>query len=106
MNEIKGYFTAIFIIIFWSAMCGFGGYILSNSRAIGHLNEANQQLAELQQEYDRVIATAREQAELANKQLRTIGDQLSQQVQSSGRATQELSELVKQIQKQKLNIQV
>ena len=47
MNEIKGYFTAIFIIVFWSAMCGFGGYILSNSRAIGQLEQANQQLKEL-----------------------------------------------------------
>lgn len=106
MNEIKGYFTAFFIIIFWSAMCGFGGYILSNSRAIGQLNEANQQLKELQQEYDNAIATAREQAELANKQLRDIGEQLSQQVQSSGRATQELSEIIEQIRKQKLNIQI
>ena len=49
MNEIKGYFTAIFIIIFWSAICGFGGYILSNSRAIEQLEQANKQLAEQQQ---------------------------------------------------------
>lgn len=106
MNEIKGYFTAIFIIIFWSAMCGFGGYIFSNARAIEQLEQAHQQLAELQQEYDNAIATAREQAELANKQLRSIGEQLSQQVQSSGRTTKELSELIEQIQKQKLNIQI
>lgn len=85
MNEIKGYFTAIFIIIFWSAICGFGGYIFCNSRAIGQLEQANQQLAELQREYDRAIATAKQQTELANQQLRSIGDQLSQQVQSSGR---------------------
>ena len=106
MNEIKGYFTAIFIIIFWSAICGFGGYILSNSRAIEQLEQANKQLAEQQQKNDDLIKRAREQADFANQQLRTIGDQLSQQVQSSGRATQELSELVKQIQKQKLSIQV
>ena len=106
MNEIKGYFTAIFIIVFWSAMCGFGGYILSNSRAIGQLEQANQQLKELQQEYDNAIATAKHQTELANQQLRSIGDQLSQQVSSSGRTTKELSELVKQIQKQKLNVQI
>lgn len=106
MNEIKGYFTAIFIIIFWSAICGFGGYILSNSRAIEQLEQANKQLAEQQQKNDDLIKRAREQADFANQQLRTIGDQLSQQVQSSGRATEELSELVKQIQKQKLSIQV
>ena len=106
MNEIKGYFTAIFIIIFWSAICGFGGYILSNSRAIEQLEQANKQLAEKKKKNDDLIKRAREQADFANQQLRTIGDQLSQQVQSSGRATEELSELVKQIQKQKLSIQV
>lgn len=106
MNEFKNICVDFVLLIVLCSGSFGGGYILSNSKAIRQLNEANQHLAELQQEYNRAIATAKQQTELANKQLRDIGDQLSQQVQSSGRATEELSELIKQIQKQKLNIQI
>lgn len=104
MNEFKNICVDFVLLIVLCSGSFGGGYILSNSRAIGQFKQANQQLKKLQQEYDRAIATAKQQTELANKQLRDIGDQLSQQVQSSGRATQELSELIEQIRKQKLNI--
>lgn len=102
--NVKDYFIVSIFIIGWSAICAFGGYLFSNTRAIEQLEQAHQQLAELKQEYDTAIATAREQTELANQQLRDITNKLSQQVQNDGRTTKELSKLIEQIQKQKLNI--
>lgn len=102
--NVKDYFIVSVFIIGWSAICAFGGYLFSNTRAIERIETTNQQLAELKQEYDTAITTAREQTELANQQLRDITDKLSQQVQNDGRTAKELSELIEQIQKQKLNI--
>ena len=106
MNEFKNICVDFVLLIVLCSGSFGGGYILSNSRAIRQLEQANQQLAELKQEYDRAIATAKQQTELANQQLRSIGDQLSQQVLDTGRATKELSAIIEQIRKQKLNIQI
>ena len=60
MNEIKGYFVAIFIIIFWSAMCvAFADtYYLTQeqlnslSKQINNLQNSNKNMTELLQQHE------------------------------------------------------
>lgn len=100
MSEtIKGFIIAFVVFILWSAGCFFGGYLLSNSRTIKRINDTNTELAEQQQKYDELIKST-------DERIRNIRTELSQQISNNGKATEELSGIIEQIRKQKLNIKV
>ncbi len=100
MSEtIKGFIIAFVVFILWSfGMFGFG-YLLSNSRAIKRINDTNTELAEQQRKYDELIKST-------DERIRNIRTELSQQISNNGKATEELSGIIEQIRKQKLNIKV
>lgn len=97
MNEVKNIIISIIIFVLWSfGMFGFG-YFLSNSRAIKRINDTNQQLEEKQRELDEIIRTT-------DDRIRNIREQLFAEVSNNGATTTELSKLVEQIRKQRINI--
>lgn len=99
MSEFKNIIISIIIFILWSfGMFGWG-YLLSNSRAVKRINDTNLELAEQQRKYDELI-------KLTDERIRNIREQLSKQISDNGKATEELSGIIEQIRKQKLNIKV
>lgn len=99
MSEFKNIVISIIIFILWSfGMFGFG-YLLSNSRAIKRINDTNLELAEQQRKYDELIKST-------DERIRNIRAELSQQISNNGKTTEELSGIIEQIRKQKLNIKV
>lgn len=99
MSEFKNIIISIIIFILWSfGMFGFG-YLLSNSRAIKRINDTNTELAEQQRKYDELIKST-------DERIRNIRTELSKQISNNGKATEELSGIIEQIRKQKLNIKV
>lgn len=99
MSEFKNIIISIIIFILWSfGMFGFG-YLLSNSRAIKRINDTNTELAEQQRKYDELIKST-------DERIRNIRAELSKQISNNGKATEELSGIIEQIRKQKLNIKV
>ena len=104
MSEIKNIFIIIALFVVWSfGMFGFG-YLLSNSRATERIEQANKQLAEQQQKYDDLIRETEERIRETEQRVSDIREQLSAKVFDNGKATEELSKLIEQIRKQKLNI--
>ena len=99
MSEFYKVVISFVLLIVLCIGCFVSGYLLSNSRAIKRINEANNELAELQQKYDTVIRETEER-------IRDIRNELLEQVSNNGKATEELSGIIEQIRKQKLNIQV
>ena len=99
MSEFKNIVISIIIFVLWSFGCFFGGYLLSNSRAIKRINDTNTELAEQQRKYDELIKST-------DERIRNIRAELSQQISNNGKATEELSGIIEQIRKQKLNIKV
>ena len=99
MSEFKNIIISIIIFILWSAGCFVSGYLLSNSRAIKRINDTNTELAEQQRKYDELIKST-------DERIRNIRAELSKQISNNGKATEELSGIIDQIRKQKLNIQV
>lgn len=97
MSEVKNIIISIIIFLLWSAgMFGFG-YLLSNSRATERINRANQQLAEQQQRYDELIR-------ITDDRIRAIKDELRGKVKDNGQTITELSKLIEQIKKQRIDI--
>lgn len=113
MNEIWKGFTSIITVLF---VCGifFGaGYLLSNYRATEQLNKANQQLEEQQRKYDELIKESEarvrqseDRVREANERISNIRAELLGKVSDNGEATKELSAIIEQIRKQKLDIQI
>ena len=100
MSEVlKGTIIAFVVFLLWSFGCFFGGYLLSNSRATKRINDTNLELAEQQRKYDELIKST-------DERIRNIRTELSQQISNNGKATEELSGIIEQIRKQKLNIKV
>lgn len=100
MSDVfKGFLLTIIIFFIWSSACFFAGYLLSNSRAIKRINDTNTELAEQQRKYDELIKST-------DERIRNIRTELSQQISNNGKATEELSGIIEQIRKQKLNIKV
>ena len=98
MSEaFKGIIIAFVVFIVWSAGCFMSGYLLSNSRAIKRINDTNTELAEQQRKYDELIKST-------NERIRNIRAELSQQISNNGKTTEELSNLIETIRKQKLDI--
>lgn len=99
MSEFQKVIISFVLLILWSIGCFFGGYLLSNSKAIKRINDTNTELAEQQRKYDELIKST-------DERIRNIRTELSKQISNNGKATEELSGIIEQIRKQKLNIKV
>ena len=97
MSEIKSIIISVIILILWSCGCFIGGYLLSDRRAVERIEQANIELAEQQQKYDDLIRKSEER-------ISNIREQLLREVSDNGKTATELSKLVEQIRKQKLDI--
>ena len=84
-------------------MFGFG-YLLSNSRATERIEQANQQLAEEQQRYDNLIAETEERIRVADETIRNIREELSGKVADNGQTITELSGIIEQIKRQRIDL--
>ena len=105
MSEtIKGFIIAFVVFILWSAGCFFAGYFLSNKRAVERINEANRQLEEQQQRYDIAIREAEERLRQTDERLRDIREQLSAKVSNNGETIKELSGIIEQIKRQRIDL--
>lgn len=101
---LKAFIISFIVFFLWSFGCFFGGYLLSNSRATKRINEANQQLAEQQRKYDTLIAETEERIRLADERIQDIREQLSGKVQDNGQAITELSGIIEQIKRQRIDL--
>ena len=99
MSEFQKIIISFVLLILLCIGCFFGGYLLSNSRAIKRINDTNTELAEQQRKYDELIKST-------DERIRNIRTELSQQISNNGKATEELSGIIEQVRKQKLNIKV
>lgn len=99
MSEFQKVIISFVLLILLCIGCFFGGYLLSNSRAIKRINDTNTELAEQQRKYDELIKST-------DERIRNIRTELSKQISNNGKATEELSGIIEQIRKQKLNIKV
>lgn len=114
MNETwKGFISSIIMFIVWSTICFGCGYLLSNYRATEQLNKANQQLEEQQRKYDELIRESEarirqseDRVREANERISDIRNELLGKVSDNGEAAKELSAIIEQIRKQKLDIQI
>ena len=103
-DTFKGMLFCFIVFIVWSASCFFAGYILSNSRATEQLNQANRELAEQQQRYDNLIRETEERIKLADERIRNIREELSGKMQDNGQAIKELSGIIEQIKRQRIDL--
>lgn len=99
MNEIKNMLVIIIIFLLCNTICFFAGYLLSDRIATKRINEANQQLTEQQQKYDKLIGES-------EQRISDIREQLLGKISDNGKAATELSRIIEQIRKQKLDIQI
>ena len=99
MNEIKNMFVIIIIFLLCDTICFFAGYLLSDRIATKRINEANRQLTEQQQRYDKLI-------EESEQRISDIREQLLRKISDNGKAATELSRIIEQIRKQKLDVEI
>lgn len=99
MNEIKNMFVIIIIFLLCNTICFFAGYLLSDRIATKRINEANQQLAEQQQKYDKLIGES-------EQRISDIREQLLGKISDNGKTATELSRIIEQIRKQKLDVEI
>lgn len=104
MNEFQKVIISFGLLIILCICCFLGGYLFCNRQAIKRINESNNQLAEQQRQFDIAIREAEERIRIADERLRNIGAELYQQVSNNGATTEELSGIIEQIRKQKLNL--
>lgn len=104
MSEFSKVIIGFVLLIVLCVGCFCGGYLLSNSRAAERIEQSNNELAAQQQKYDTAIRAAEERIRETEQRISDIREQLSKQVFDNGKATEELSELVETIRKQKLNV--
>ena len=106
MDEIKNMLVIIIIFVLCNTICFFAGYLLSDRIATKRINEANQQLAAEQQRYDNLIRESKERIREAEQRVSDIRAELLGKVSDNGETTKELSRIIEQIRKQKLDIQI
>lgn len=104
MSEIKNLLIIIIIFVLCNIGCFCWGYILSNRRAIEQLDKANQQLAEEQQRYDNLIRESKERIREAEQRVSDIRTELLGKVSDNGETTKELSAIIEEIRKQRIDI--
>ena len=97
MSDFQKNFVTFILFIVWSFGCFCGGYILSDRRSVERIEQSNNELAKQQQKYDDLIRKSEER-------ISNIREQLLREVSDNGKTATELSKLVEQIRKQKLDI--
>lgn len=104
MSEVKNLLIIIIIFVLCNIGCFCWGYLLSNRRAIEQLDKANQQLAEEQQRYDNLIRESKERIREAEQRVSDIRTELLGKVSDNGETTKELSAIIEEIRKQRIDI--
>lgn len=104
MSEVKNFLIIIIIFVLCNIGCFCWGYLLSNRRAIEQLDKANQQLAEEQQRYDNLIRESKERIREAEQRISNIRTELLGKVSDNGETTKELSAIIEEIRKQRIDI--
>lgn len=114
MNGVyKGVIFTIVLFLAWSFGMFCLGYFLHNKRATEQLNEANRQIEAQQRRYDDLIRESKERirqseerVRQANERISNIREELFGKVSANGETERELSAIIEQVRKQKLNIQI
>lgn len=96
-DTLKGFLFCFIIFILWSGLCFGSGYLLCNRNTTKQLERVNNELAEQQQRYEELIR-------LADERLQRVKEELYGKVSDNGQTITELSELVKQIKGQRIDI--
>ena len=104
MSEVKNLLIIIIIFVLCNIGCFCWGYLLSNRKAIEQLDKANQQLAEEQQRYDNLIRESKERIREAEQRISDIRTELLGKVSNNGETTKELSTIIEEIRKQRIDI--
>lgn len=104
MSEVKNLLIIIIIFVLCNIGCFCWGYLLSNRKAIEQLDKANQQLAEEQQRYDNLIRESKERIREAEQRISDIRTELLGKVSDNGETTKELSAIIEEIRKQRIDI--
>lgn len=112
MNEFyKGIIGIIGFFIIYAAVWFFGGYFLCDRIATRKLENANQQLEAQQRKYDELIRASEEriretEARLrdANERVSNIRNELLGKVSDNGTAVTELTAIIEQIEKQRIDL--
>ena len=111
MSEIKNFIWVIILFIVLCTGCFFGGYLFHNARATKQLEQANNELREQQLKYDELIRTSEtrireseDRIRATNQQLSDIREQLFGKVSDNGSTITELSNIIEQIKRQRIDI--
>lgn len=98
MSEaIKGAIIGVIILFVWSFGCFGAGYLLCNRTATKQLERVNNELAEQQQRYEELIR-------LADERLQRVKEELYRKVSDNGQTITELSAIIEQIGKQRIDL--
>lgn len=96
-DTFKGFMLCFIIFILWSGLCFGAGYLLCNRTATKQLERANNELAEQQQRYEELIR-------LADERLQRVKEELYGKVSDNGQTITELSAIIEQIGKQRIDL--
>lgn len=97
MEAFKGIIIALFVSFLWSGFCFGSGYLLCNRNTTKQLERANNELAEQQRKYDELIKST-------DERIREFAENLRGKISDNGQTITELSELVEQIGKQRIDL--
>lgn len=97
MSEIKNFIVGIIVFIVWSAIMFVSGYLLSDRNATKRINEANNELAEQQQKYDKLIRET-------DERISNIRAELLREVSNNGKTAEKLSGIIEQIKRQRIDL--
>lgn len=96
-DTLKGFLFCFIIFILWSGFCFGSGYLLCNRTATKQLERANNELTEQQQRYEELIR-------LADERLQRVKEELYGKISDNGQTITELSAIIKQIGKQRIDL--
>ena len=97
VEAFKGIIIALFVSLLWSGFCFGSGYLLCNRTATKQLERANNELTEQQQRYEELIR-------LADERLQRVKEELYGKVSDNGQTITELSAIIEQIGKQRIDL--
>lgn len=112
MNDVyKGLIGSIILFLVWSFGMFCFGYFLHNKRATDQLNEANRQIEAQQRRYDDLIRETKERIRQseervreANERVANIREELLGKVSANGEAERELSAIIEQVKRQRIDL--
>ena len=96
-DTFKSFLFCFIIFILWSGFCFGSGYLLCNRNTTKQLERANNQLTEQQQRYEELIR-------LADERLQRVKEELYGKVSDNGQTITELSAIIEQIGKQRIDL--